>query len=1163
MSIVLPFNCFESHGLTDLQKEWGERRGKKENENLSDKEIARQILSEEHKKLFDGLNDIRKSINKNSKDKSAKITIEKYPEKTDNTEKINSIHKEYDQKIAELNKPKPEPKTEKKIEETPPPEPPKDPPLAEGIYSEDAPFSLKKLELARVRSEMGLDDYEKETVTNLEAIKRASETISEWKDKGVYGKEINKIIEDANSNKISDANQNILAQHIADLRITAKSITDRDSAEYNNVMSELKKAVDAGDVLRSEAGRILGRHDLKMRGKIIESVQDVELDMMDDYGVDELTGSQKAEAEKRFNEVQGKLDKETELRIEAEKEIERLKAENELLKAKKTNAKSSTTKKTTDEYKQERSEILKSIKNKWNSAGKDILSSDIPYRKQLAAIAPDVAKLISSYVDEAANITLDQVRKLLKKDIEDNGISVSDDDVRGLIAGNFNEKKATRNELAAQVFNLRAEEKLLLQYDALESGEIPKTDKAKAIRNERRAAIRKKIDALKKENSIGKFSDEEKFLSAIKSRIKSNREKQGELGEKVAKGDFSEEPKSESILDNAELQKQNKNLYEEYLKSLIEKDNALKYYEEKRLDDKINNSGILQKIGYGVDVVLSTSKGAVAMFDQSGVLVQMLLTTGAHPIETIKILPRAIRDLVDNKWFDRSLAKLKHSKIWDIVEKSELPIYDTHGIGDDVRNEILGGRKNLLNRDIVIGGKKFSVGKALERSTATLFNNMRMYLFENRVNELYAQGKTWENSPEEFKSAARAISELTGHGKVQKDLAMASPVINKVVWSPKMMASTFNILGLGDLIRPITTLKEVGKSAGFKNIKDVEGGTKGFYSSLTPTQRKFVVKELARFIGTAATIMIAAKLTGAADDVDLDPLSTTFGSIKKSDKTVLLFGRYGSAVRTIAQVVLNKRHISGKEDILGDKYGDKKASDVAFSSFGRGKMTPAAGLAYDYLLNNKQNYYTKEPITPTSAAKSMVMPISFQQMGQDFKRDGALTGTLETLYNIYGGNVYDKKELFVNKHSPFTDEDYKDPTFKWVKDMGYELPNVALSSVKVYEKNKKESTPVSSYPKNIQDAYQKLHKQILKDNLKAVKEQKFVYVDEHNSVANKYSDSWAKGNTYKRVYFAKMTKEQKDIIIPKVLHAAQAAATKAAKKKQFGDDYEPPENENQ
>jgi len=106
-----------------------------------------------------------------------------------------------------------------------------------------------------------------------------------------------------------------------------------------------------------------------------------------------------------------------------------------------------------------------------------------------------------------------------------------------------------------------------------------------------------------------------------------------------------------------------------------------------------------------------------------------------------------------------------------------------------------------------------------------------------------------------------------------------------------------------------------------------------------------------------------------------------------------------------------------KEDVLGETFGDKTPGDIAFGKFGRGKMTPMAGLLYDYKFNSKKNYFTKEEITPLNAAKQVIVPLAWQDLAKDIQReDPALKTTLWTIFKIYGGNVKDDRD-FVKKSS--------------------------------------------------------------------------------------------------------------------------------------------------
>ncbi len=167
-------------------------------------------------------------------------------------------------------------------------------------YFEQPPFTARIAELERVRAQFDLNETEGTTVTNNEAIQSADRKITEWKEKGVYGQKVNQIIEAAKNGTGNDADQSVLAQHIADLRVAAKSIKDRSSKEYDNALAAIDKSTDALRALRSDAGRLLGRN-AQYKPKTIESVLDVELDMLADHVVETLTPKQKEQAALQYS----------------------------------------------------------------------------------------------------------------------------------------------------------------------------------------------------------------------------------------------------------------------------------------------------------------------------------------------------------------------------------------------------------------------------------------------------------------------------------------------------------------------------------------------------------------------------------------------------------------------------------------------------------------------------------------------------------------------------------------------------------------------------------------------------------------------------------------------------------------------------------------------
>jgi len=55
------------------------------------------------------------------------------------------------------------------------------------------------------------------------------------------------------------------------------------------------------------------------------------------------------------------------------------------------------------------------------------------------------------------------------------------------------------------------------------------------------------------------------------------------------------------------------------------------------------------------------------------------------------------------------------SKMWPIIKESGLAIYEPRSAEVELRNELHGGEKNLLNKDMIVSGKNLSPGQAFRR----------------------------------------------------------------------------------------------------------------------------------------------------------------------------------------------------------------------------------------------------------------------------------------------------------------------------------------------------------------------------------------------------------------------------------------------------------------
>ena len=889
------------------------------------------------------------------------------------------------------------------------------------VYTEAPKTAAKVAELNRVRGEFGLPEFEPtEEVSTLRRLKNVENTIADLKKSGKYEEEINKIKEKAARNEISDEGQDILTQRLADLRATAKTL-DRYSPEYDKITAQIKDVTDTLKAIGTIAGRTLEAR--KHFVKEIETVHDIEENMLQDFNAPFLTKAEKDLAQQKFDEYQ-KINEAAEKALQAKNEelaklkiqLEEEKAKNELIKQQKAAQK--TTPKTKDDYKKERESIKQSIKDKWNNAGKDIISMDLPYRKQLAAITPEVSKLVYSYLEQAAkdptiSKKVKDIVEFVKKELKEFGINISDREALGLVSGEYIEKKQTRNELSKERYELQKEADLLakiddLQNDIVKEKDIDKQRKKSTVLKD----LEKQLDDLQKQMKVGKYSDEARFEATAKQQIAANKKKIEEIQQKIKKGDFAPETKKESILLNEELQKKNPAIYNEWLETQVKKEDWQKEYEYSRLKDQAKKLTLGDKFAAIGRTALNTYRTAKATGEISTVLVQNIQPSLRNPRLMVKFIYNAFKnDLLNGKKFKKEMAILKNSELGDLLfDKMKIALYEPMGIREEAMNELLGGNENLLNKTITIGGKKYSFGQAFERLVDSYANNLRIELASREIEYLLSKGKTWENAKEEYLAVGRRINEESGHGKLAKPFQNASKWLNMIIWSTKMMSSTFNVLGMGDLIRPLETAKQIGREAFKMNIPEAEKASKGYYTSLTPRQRMVAARNLGQFAVTGLGIMGVIKLLNKDDDdvkVTLNPFDSNFG-IKIKDKQVNPFGRYASYMTGLLQVFFAMKYREGEKKPLGVGYKAETSGDVAFSRFVRGKMRPDVGLAYDYVFNNQKNYFTKEKIKPSDLAPA---PMTWINLFKDIQRDKISTSLWNVPYQFIGGQVRDQRDF--------------------------------------------------------------------------------------------------------------------------------------------------------
>lgn len=791
------------------------------------------------------------------------------------------------------------------------------------------------------------------------------------------GEDVLNIVEAAEINKkplLDTVEQTMLAIRLGVLDTMPKT---------DEVISEARRIRDVIDKAREETARVLGFG----RFMIVPKTElDFYVDKMEANRVNALTEKQKAEAKAEFNKQQAQQKK-----IDAQKaKLEELEnkdlAEQEFKKIK------SETKVQKKDFAAEKKVLVSDIISKWKKASKEnvLTAVPVPYAAQLAAIAPDVAKLMKLFIEEGAIELKDVVNKIhdvLKDEIE----GLQEKDIQDVIAGKYSKPRVTKSELDIKMQDLKTEASLIDKIMEAKAG-IPKTEKEKVRKNQRITELEKELNRVRKESG---YYDESKLKAALER----NKTETKKLQEKIDTKDFSEKEKPVSLLQNRELREKNPKLYNEYLDSIEEKDKMQQAYQEALAKDKLDsmerNERYLAQTGQLGKEAFNTIKALKAGIDNSVVFVQNGIAV-MNPMNikaTVNALKAQANVVRSEANFRRRIIEVHENKpLWEMIEASGLDYVDPRGYAKSIREESFGG-KNLLERKIKIGGKEFSISQfttaPFERIFTAFSNEFRLQLFVKGAEELLAEGKTVKNSLKDYQDLASYINNVSGRGKLKQELrGQTENVISSVIWAPKLMASSLNMLGLGDL-------------ANIRGNLGVKGQPRGYYGNMSPKMRMYAIKQTAAGIGTGVALM-ALYAMAPDKEVDYDPTSVTFGQVKdtKTGTSINIFGRFTPIVRYLAMMTMRARTAAtGKTS--------KVRAGMETYKFFRGKMAPATGVGTDILLGMD---YSGKPyrLEAGKIAKDLFEPLFISDLKKQLEVSGT-TGALNAIPSFFGIKVANEK----------------------------------------------------------------------------------------------------------------------------------------------------------
>jgi hypothetical protein len=415
----------------------------------------------------------------------------------------------------------------------------------------------------------------------------------------------------------------------------------------------------------------------------------------------------------------------------------------------------------------------------------------------------------------------------------------------------------------------------------------------------------------------------------------------------------------------------------------------------------------------------------MATGEASFVGIQGLKQSIAHPTHAIQAFKNAWSALKSEKNADKFLNEIKSQDFYPTLKKSKLALTEPHAeltareelfysgwtnmIWDNIGKAVVSPTRLKSKEAFDKATEMWSKAnpfKAAERAAVGYLDTLRVMRFLDGKQVLEMQGKTFENSPQDYKDVADAINTMTGRASLGAAEQIA-PMLSKVFFSPRNWAS---------------------------GIKTATPYALYHFGKMTPTARKMAVADFSKFLGltTGMVMMAAAKLNNDDDEetnVEFDPRSTDFMKVRLGDTRIDPWGGMQQQVvlssRLMADALMRALPQAGIEGAykkddkvipLGVPFKSKTAGGL-IGQQALNKLNPTADLLYNYMNTTVKKDGTRvndfgQEYTIGGELEDKFYPIFWGTVSELLKDDPSALDGLLVFYAFFGGgvNIYEKKE---------------------------------------------------------------------------------------------------------------------------------------------------------
>ena len=797
---------------------------------------------------------------------------------------------------------------------------------------------------AKTRKEMGFDEYERVGKGDINLNAKADAAIADGSIK--VGDILAKI---ENGDATTDVEQVILRKYIVSLEA---SIAKSPNAES---ISELKRAIDLSDQSGTAAGRALAAR----KGSLVreDNLANFLMDEMAADGLNNLTQQEIDDLKKKWEVGDEAKRKYEEGYAKAVDDMMKKRAAAAVQRAKaKKKSVSSKARKSHTEYVSERQKLKDSIREKLRKS-RGQLNATVPYLNELIAIAPDVAKLVKSYVEEGYD-KLEDIVTAIHNDLKDDIEGIQEEDVLDLIAGNYNEKKLTKNAIQEKIVDLRLQAKLLTKIEDLENGIENFTSKKKRQVSSEVEKLLARIKELEVKNTDEvEIDPEAKEASRLKTKKTWLKNQIAKMQKDIEEGNFDEEVKPMPIKLDKEAQK----YQDEYIAFLKETNMRRDKARYERQSPYVKAWDKFQQIT-GLRRLVQTSIDFSMPFRQ-GITVTL---NPRHVRITAKAFSEMFKGAFSVKKYDRMMFAIQQSDRYNDMIADKLKFNEVDSVDNLNRNEDY--RTSFIYKIPILREPLL----ASERAAAGFINTARFELYTKMARNVEAQGFTRQNSPETFLGIAKWVNNMTGRGNLLtfiEESNQGQRIAGNTFFGARLMASRFNLLN------PL------------------------YYQKMPKALRVQALADMGSFTSVVIASGLAAAAAGAT--VSFDPDSPDFLKAKWGDKRYDFTGGLSQYIRTYLRIT-EAIYYRLNPNISKNK-ANKKGAFAAMStqSFFRYKLAPNTGYTINAITG-------KDPLGNDWDPWEIfyVYPMYVDDLRESYAKDGGLTaGMAIFLPNIFGVGV--------------------------------------------------------------------------------------------------------------------------------------------------------------